>query len=255
MDPVFRARKFLTYWLDEVNEHSLHSPFLFDLYTQVIASERSQHFDEIEKLRSRLLQNKEVISYTDPGAPGTRRTRMIRSIAKSSLSDARYSHLYFRLIKYFDPAFVVELGTSLGVNTLYLAESKKPVYSFEGAAPLASLSQQHFKELNKDNIQLIEGNIDNTLPAFLEKISHLPFIFFDANHTYTATMNYFHLCLQKAGEGSIFIFDDIYWSKEMYKAWKEIKVHPAVQVTLDLYRCGIVFFNPSLTPRHLALKF
>lgn len=254
MDPLFRARKYFTYWLDAVNAHSLHSPFLFDLYSKVVASSEASDFTQIENLRKRLLKNDELITYSDPGAAGNPRGRTIKSIARASLSNARFSRFYYRLINYIDPPFVVELGTSLGINTLYLAQTGKPVYTFEGAVPLALLSKQHFKSHNKD-IHLIEGNINDTLPAFLESIKSLPFIFFDANHTYEATIKYFYWCVEKSTEDSIFIFDDIYWSKGMYKAWEEIKEHEAVRVTLDLYRCGIVIFNRSLTPQHLALKF
>jgi predicted O-methyltransferase YrrM len=256
MAPFFRARKYFTYWLDKVNAHSLHSPYLFNLYCKAITyPTEAPAFEEIEKLRKQLLRNHKNITYTDQGATAKSRTRSIKSIAKASLSDARYSKLYYRLIKYIEPSFVVELGTSLGINTLYLSEAGKEIYTFEGAAPLALLSKKHFKDHDKDNIQLIEGNIDTTLPAFLETRDTLPFIFFDANHTYEATMRYFHLCVKKATKESIFIFDDIYWSKGMYKAWQEIKAHEAVRVTLDLYRCGIVIFNHSLTPQHLAVNF
>lgn len=255
MDLIFRARKYLTYWLEEVNAHSLHSPFLFNLYCKAIISKEAPDFKKIEKLRTQLLNDKENITYKDPGATARSRTRSIKSIAKASVSDARYSKLYYRLIKYIDPPYVIELGTSLGINTLYLSESEKPVYTFEGATPLALLSKKYFNAHQKQNIHLIEGNIDTTLPAFLESRETLPFIFFDANHTYDATIKYFQLCVEKATEKSIFIFDDIYWSKEMYEAWKEIKAHEAVRVTLDLYRCGIVLFNRSLSPQHLALNF
>lgn len=256
MKYFFRARKYFYYWLDEVNEHSLHSPYLYELYTKVIARDGKKGKKSIEDLRQRLLKDNRLLEYSDPGASELSiRRRYVKSIARASLSDVKFSCLYSRLIENADPSFVVELGTSLGINSLYLAQPAKPVYTFEGVPALCEISIENFNAQQAQNIHLIEGNIDKTLPLFLEKHQKLDFVFFDANHTYEATLRYFQWCVEKAAENSIFIFDDIYWSEGMAKAWNEIKNDSAVQVTLDLYRCGIVLFNKSLTPQHIAVSF
>ena len=254
MDLFFRVSKFFNHWLDRVNEHSLHSPYMYDLYTKVVKSSRHIAFEQIEAQRREFLSNPISISYKDPGKNNRERVRTISDIAKSSLSDPKYSKLYYRLISYFQPAEVIELGTSLGINTLYLAQAGLPVYTFEGVPELIELDKAIFSKQGLNNVTFVEGNIDVTLPAFLETKKSIEFIFFDANHTYEATMRYFYMCVRKANDKSIFIFDDIYWSKEMAKAWDEIKSHPAVQITIDFYRCGVAIFNPSLTKEHYVLS-
>lgn len=253
MDPLFSTYRYLIYWLDEVNEHSLHSPFLFDLYKNAIIK-HSDPFPEVESLRLALTKDNSTITYKDPGADKKLKVRKVAEIAKTSLSTRKYSQLYFRLINYLKPNEVIELGTSLGINTCYLAKGGAPVNTFEGVPALSALSNKIFQQLNL-NVNLIEGDIDNTLPVFIKNRKKVDFIFFDANHTYDATMSYFHLCLEKIHNETIFIFDDIYWSKGMYSAWQDIKSHNSVRVSLDLYKCGIVFFNKSLSVQHLALKF
>jgi predicted O-methyltransferase YrrM len=83
----------------------------------------------------------------------------------------------------------------------------------------------------------------------------LDLVFFDGNHRYQPTMNYFNLCLKKANENSVFVFDDIYWSNEMTKAWEEIKNHKDVTVTIDLFSVGLVFFRTQQAKQHFILKF
>ena len=105
-----------------------------------------------------------------------------------------------------------------------------------------------------NNIDIVVGNIDKTLTQKLKEISSLDFVFFDANHRYEPTIRYFEQCLEKAHNGSCFVFDDIYWSDEMKQAWQYIKTHSSVSVSLDLFWVGIVFFNQNQAKQDFVLK-
>jgi len=50
------------------------------------------------------------------------------------------------------------------------------------------------------------------------------------------------------------IFDDIYWSEGMKEAWAEIKVHPQVKVTIDLFWIGLVFFKSGQAKEDFKIK-
>jgi hypothetical protein len=80
-------------------------------------------------------------------------------------------------------------------------------------------------------------------------------VFFDANHSYTSTIEYFNALLPITCQNSIFIFDDIHWSKDMTKAWDEICRNPEVSVCLDLFRIGIIFFNKGLSKQVFRIRF
>jgi predicted O-methyltransferase YrrM len=179
------------------------------------------------------------------------------SIAKTSEKPQKWQLVLYRILNvYFQNATVLELGTSLGITTAYLAaaESKNNIVTFEGCLEIASVARQNFDELGLLNVSLKVGNIDETLPKYLKGISSVGLVFFDANHRYEPTMRYFELCLEKADESTIFIFDDIYWSKEMRKAWEEIKEYEAVRQTLDFYQVGIVMFRKSQPKQHFRLR-
>jgi len=90
---------------------------------------------------------------------------------------------------------------------------------------------------------------------FLDKIDELDLVYFDANHGYAPTLKYFEWCVPKIHEQSVFMIGDIYWSKEMRSAWKDIQLHSNVQLTLDLYEAGLVFFKNQPQKQHFVLDF
>ncbi len=182
--------------------------------------------------------------------------RTVRSIVNGSTSAAKFSRLYQRIIEYTKSKHIVELGTSLGINTCYLAlRPNSKVYSLEGCPNLLQLAKENIATIGLDNIELLLGNIDTTLPSLLARVPSLDFVFFDANHRYEPTLAYFELCLNYRHEHSIFIFDDIHWSEGMEKAWAKIKARPEVSMTIDLYRSGIVLFNEGQTAQHHIISF
>lgn len=258
MPNFFQVKTYLNYWLDSVNEHSLHSPFLYDLYTKVINVEPSPELD-IEKLRVDLLKTHREIEVQDLGATSKHFSsgkRKISEIAETSVSSMRLSSLYLRLAEYAEAKTIAELGTSFGLNTLYLAKKKGvKVYTFEGLESIAEVAEDTFKFAAAKNIELIKGNINSTLYSTLSRIPKIDFAFIDANHQYEATLKYFEELLMKVHHKSILVIDDIHGNPGMSKAWKEICRHDLVHTTLDLYRCGILFFDPSLTKQHVVLRF
>ncbi len=252
---------FVKFLLSSKNEHALHSPFVFELYTKVIiAKTKNSIFIEIENLRKKLLRNRTVIEITDFGA-GSRiyktNQREIRQIAKSAEKKPKFGKLLFRLIQWFKPATIFDLGTSLGITTIY--ESKAygdaRVTTFEGCPATAAIAQKNFEASNCQNIEVVIGNIDETLPKALSQIQQLDFAFFDANHRYQPTVNYFEMCLQKATEESVFVFDDIHWSDEMHEAWQYIKKHSQVMISIDLFFVGLVFFRKNQPKQDFVLRF
>lgn len=258
MSKFFRLKTYFNYWLDAVDEHSLQSPFLFDLYTKVINIEE-EGILEIEKLRANLLKTQSEITVTDLGA-GSKHfsgpTRVISDIASTSLSDLRFSLLYLRIARHMEAKNIIELGTSLGINTLYLAKKDDArVFTFEGAEGIAEVAQDTFEFAGAKNIELIKGNIDSTLYSNLSRMPKVDLAFMDANHQYKSTLKYFELLLMKIHHKSIIILDDIHDSPDMEKAWKEICHHDLVYISIDLYRCGILFFDPSLNKQHVVLQF
>uniref|UniRef100_UPI00404712DF O-methyltransferase n=2 Tax=Roseivirga sp. TaxID=1964215 RepID=UPI00404712DF len=251
---------YIKYWLLSVDEHSLHSPFLYKFYTQVVKSKSNTQDPVIEELRKQLLKNETTIEIEEMGA-GSRvnssNARKISEIAKHSATPTRFSLLLSRIIQQYDFKSIVELGTSLGLNTAYLAKSNKEVKvtTFEGNGAIAELANQHFEQLGLKNIALVHGNIDQTLEDWLETATNIDLAYLDANHRYEPTIRYFSLLLPKMNQQGIIILDDIHWSKEMNLAWHELKNHPQVSLSIDLFEGGILFLNTEIPRDQYILSF
>jgi predicted O-methyltransferase YrrM len=252
----FQAKAYLSYWLNAVDEHSLHSPFYFDFYTRVVKINKAgTRIERAEKLRAQLLKNHRFLSDADLGS-GSSAKRQVSLLAKSSLSPVSISSLYSDMIDYFKAKKVIELGTSFGINTLYLASKKeRSVTTFEGSSDVSEIAKLTFEFSGAKNIELIEGNIDSTLKNYLQSIRQFDLVLMDANHRYEPTLRYFNLLMPKLREGTVIILDDIHYSAEMEKAWTELRNHKLVYGSVDIFRCGILFFDPSLNKQHVILQF
>lgn len=255
---------YLQYLSRARDEHSLHSPFLFGLYTQVIKAKTGlkTSYAPIQALQKKLRRSLQLIQVTDFGAGSkvnTSRQRTIRDIARHSQKPARFGRLLFRLVQRFESTTIIDLGTSLGMTTAYLAQAARlydgKVLTFEGCPQTAAVARQNFAQLSLDNVEVIVGNLDQTLPSAIAALNRVDFAFFDANHRYEPTVRYFETCLTKIHNDTVFIFDDIHWSDEMEQAWGYIKTRPTVTVTVDLFWIGLVFFRREQPKQDFVLRF
>ena len=257
-------KKYLQYYFSASNGkgHGVHSPFVFDFITHVLQDDKKYAvYANIEKLRDQLLQNHNVLEVEDMGAgssdnPSSR--RKIKAIANSSLKSKKFSQLLFRIVQYYKPSTIIELGTSLGITSCYLAAGNPAarVFTFEGAKSIASVAAQNFAKAGFSNIELVVGNFNNTLLPALKNMDSIELAFIDGNHRKLPTLDYFEWLRKKSGSHSILIFDDIHWSKEMEEAWSEIQKHPDVTLTIDLFFVGLVFFSGQFKARqHFSIRF
>jgi predicted O-methyltransferase YrrM len=162
------------------------------------------------------------------------------------------------MVQYYKPEHVLELGTSLGITTSYLASGNPNagIFTLEGSIAIADSATKNFQSLELSNIELITGNFDETLAPTIKRFSSVDFAFIDGNHRYKPTINYFNQILSKIHNSSVLIFDDIHWSKEMEQAWEEIKNHSSVTCTIDLFFIGLVIFRSEIKEKqHFIIRF
>jgi len=254
-------KDYISYRIHAKSRHGIHSPFVYNLLDQYLYNRIDSGISKpIENLRKALLKDKNILNYEDLGAGSkklkTGHTRVC-DLAKTSLKDKKYAKLIAQIAQYTEARNIIELGTSLGITTLYISalNPDAKIYTIEGSPEIAKIAQKQFKQLNAKNIQSIVGNFDWQYPNLLAEIQIADFIFIDGNHTYKATREYFELALKYVHEKSVIVFDDINWSKEMKKAWLEIKQHPKVSISLDFFFLGVVFFNPSLSKEEFLIRY
>ena len=258
------VKKYLHYYFYAANGkgHGMHSPFVFDFITKVL-NDRTGYdcYDKIEDQRKQLLQNIKVIEVEDFGAGSAvikTNRRVVHKIAASSLKHKKYAQLLYRIVQYYKPQNMIELGTSFGISAAYMANGNPAakVFTLEGASSIAEIAGQNFKDLGIKNIQLRQGAFEQTLLPLLSEIQKVDLAFVDGNHRKSPTLEYFKQLLSCSTSSTIIILDDIHWSAEMEEAWLEIQQHPSVTLTIDLFFIGLVFLNPDFkNKQHFQIRF
>ena len=215
----------------------------------------------IEGIRKQLIHDKVLLEIKDLGA-GSRihstKRRTVQQLAKTAVKPRKLGELFFRLAAYYQPRTVIELGTSLGLTTAYLATANPNaiIVTIEGSDAIHNKAKTVFQALGIQNIDARLGNFDSVLPQVLAETGTIDMAYVDGNHRYEPTIRYFQLLLSHAHNDTILIFDDIHWSAEMEKAWKEIQQHPSVRCTVDLFYLGFVFLRDEFkVPQHFVVRF
>ena len=260
MPNFFLAKHCLKYYLTARHKkgYGIHSPFLFDYITKGLGRNNKKLVNtEIEKLHKSLKQSKEVISVNDLGAGSkTMKTanRKIASIAKYSVIPLKYRLLITKTLQYFRAENVLELGTSLGITSAYIAKSiTGKLISIEGDKNLSKIAVDNMKKLGITNMEIINDEFSNAL----HKLNHkFDAIIIDGNHKFEPTIKYFDILSKNNSTGeTIYIFDDIYWSEGMAEAWNFIKKSPRITLALDFCRLGIAFENPGLSKQDFIVRY
>jgi len=255
----FQIKSYLKFLSRSQNQHGLHSPFVYNLVTKCFY-DKSDHpgYELIKNYRNDLLGNKDIIEITDFGA-GSRvfksNLRPVFSIAKNAGITLHRAKLLLRLTNYLKINQAIELGTSLGIASSAIAANKRTqLITIEGCPEIAKIANQQFQKYNLENIDFRRDQFENQLEQFVQTKQKFDLIYFDGNHQKKSTLDYFTKLLPTSHNDSVFIFDDIHWSREMEEAWNEIKAHPEVSVSIDTFHWGFIFFRKEQPKQDFILR-
>ncbi|WP_298115235.1 O-methyltransferase [Flavobacterium sp.] len=263
-------KSYLKFLWNSKNQHGVHSPFVYNLVTKCFYDKKKYpEYSILKDYRNSLLQNKNTIEVTDFGA-GSRvfksNTRAINQIAKNAGISSKRAELLFRIVNYFQPKNILEIGTSLGLATSALSlgleaktnraklNSKSKIITLEGCPKTMSIAKNQCEFQNLNNIEFVNTKFEDFLKNPKPETRNPKLIYFDGNHSKKATLEYFELLLPSITNDSIWIFDDIHWSKDMEEAWEIIKNHHKVTVTIDTFQWGIVFFRTEQEKEHFVIR-
>lgn len=254
---IHRLRQFIGFYRNAVTKYQLHSPFVYELSSAVLEDGRWYYaFRDVEAMRSKMLASDVKLEVEDFGTGRPKRNASVRLVARQAGSSPRQGRMLFRLANWAAPTTMLELGTSLGISTMYLASGMRSarLVSLEGCTDYARVARANLDLLELKNAEVVEGEFEKTLPAALESLQSLDFVFFDGNHRPEPTLRYFAACLPFAHAKTVFAFDDAYWSPGMTQAWEYIKQHPRVTLTVDFFELSLAFINPDFREKqHLKV--
>lgn len=257
---LFQIKAYLKFLWHSKNEHAVHSPFVFNLLTKCFYDKKLKpEYAVLKAYRKSLLENNNFIDVTDFGA-GSKvfksNTRKISQIAKTAGISPKRAELLCRMLGYFQPDAVLEIGTSLGLATsaLALGNPKLQITTLEGCPNTMAIAKIQLQKFNINNVEYIKGEFNDYLENCKLQAASYTLIYFDGNHSKKATLDYFELLLPTITNDTVWIFDDIHWSPDMEEAWKIMKQHPKVTITIDTFQWGLVFFRREQPKEHFVIR-
>lgn len=242
------------------NRHGLHSPFVYRWYENIADPHKEYYaFNALRELRNDLSRDSGVLKIEDFGAGSSnsnQREKKISTILAHSVKSESSAQRLFKMVDMAAPEIILELGTSLGLTTLYLAKSRPgaKIYTLEGSPEICAVAKKHFERFGAGNVTALEGPFDRILPGLLSQLPKIDFVFLDGNHQFDSTLNYWTMILPKLSEKAVVVVDDIHWSQGMQDAWQEIIKHERVRVSIDLFEMGVLFLDKELSRQEFILK-
>ncbi|WP_299114725.1 O-methyltransferase [uncultured Winogradskyella sp.] len=255
---MYQILAYIKFLLKSTNQHGVHSPFVYDFITKCLYDNTQyEAYSNIKAFRKQLLQSKDTLEIKDFGVGSKRMSANKRSVSKmvkNSSSSLKDTKLLFRISQYFQFKYTLELGTSLGVGTqaLSLGNASNKIITIEGCPNTFQYSKNKFKVLELSNISPINSDFKSAIKQLGKKT--LDCIFFDGHHNREATLEYFNLLISKTHNDSVFIFDDIYWSKDMTQAWREIILDSRITASVDCFNLGFAFFRKEQPKQHFTIR-
>jgi predicted O-methyltransferase YrrM len=260
---IYTISKYLEYILFSSHKkgHGIHSPFVFNLITKVFRNKiNTEVVFNIEKIRQIMISDHRKIRVTDYGSGSERiksNLRQVSEIAKYSAVPRKYGILLAGLSEEFGKSDIIEMGTSLGISTMYLAAASPDVivHTIEGCQETSEIARSNFDRSGLKNIRMYNGKFDNILPEIENQKIRPGLVFIDGDHRKEPVLDYFYTIAGMSGNQSVIVLDDIHSLTEMGEAWEEIKKFKKVTLTVDIFRMGLVFFREGMTRSDYIIRY
>ncbi len=235
--------------------HGIHSPFIFD-FMEKASKLRPNVRDEmvIKNFVFKQRRNRKKLEIKDYGAKSKKldQYRSIDQIFKTSSSFGKNGILLFRICMHFKPQNILELGTSIGMGSLYmhLGNPKSRLISIEGCPETHSIAKENLKTYP---IELINNTFKNAIQTFSEEKFDLVFI--DGHHNGKALLEYMDALMEYTHDNTIFVLDDIRWSHSMLDSWNKLSGAQTYHLSLDFFRMGVLVRRPQQVKENFILRF
>ena len=232
--------------------HGLHSPFVFHLVSEVFRNKISPDIVlMVEKTREKMISDQRSIKVRDLGSGSARMKTSIRKvseIARYSAVSEKYGILLSNLAAEFGRPAIIELGTSLGISTMYMAASCPGtcVYTIEGCPETSAIAEMNFREAGLNNIAALNGSFGEQLAEVLRGAEKPGLIFIDGDHRKGPLMSYFSQVAENSSANTLVVIDDIHSSHDMEEAWDELRIHEKVTFSVDIFRMGLLFLRKGI---------
>ena len=222
--------------------HGVHSPFVFDLITNVVADQCAYYsYNDISRIRLLLTQKEEFIHCNG------KRMTVKKAVQRYGISKKEGEFL-FRLTNHYKPRSILAIGSSVGLAPLYLTryDSTVQCITLESVPDFAEIATHLLSKETNPSLQIRAGAYHESVPESLLQFALIDFIFADKNVGINDLDVIFNQCLPFIHNDTMCVLAGIRSSDEKYYFWEQICQHPQVTIAVDLFQMGLLFFQSKL---------
>ena len=225
--------------------YGVHSPFVFDLITNVIEEKSFYYaYHDISLIREQLIQKKRFIDYNGE------QINLKKALRKYGISKKEGEFL-FRLTNHYKPRTILSISSSGGLAPLYLSRygSNVECVTLEYETDLYDLAV-HFlnRETNTSHYIWLCSYYD-FYPPKISMFNQIDCIYMGKELGVNSLYYSFNQCIPLIHDKTFCVLAGIHSSTEKLNYWNELCQHPNVTVAVDLYQMGLLFFDPKLNKR------
>ncbi|MDB4590520.1 class I SAM-dependent methyltransferase [Flavobacteriaceae bacterium] len=244
--------------LKSSNQHGIHSPFVYDLITKCFYDKTPfSAYHNLKALRNKLIYNQDLVKikhYSETSKVFQSNHQKISTIVKGEGSSYKKQKQLYRITNYFKPKNVLELGTSVGLGSaaMAIASNNSIIKTVEVNKNISDIAKKVFKSYQLKNIQIDTSSFKD----FFKKSNYenLDLVYLDGTCDKESTIENFNSLLKHSHNESVFIINNIYWSKEMTEAWNIIKKQKEITVSIDTFYWGFLFFRKEQPKQHFTIR-
>lgn len=250
--------EYIKYIAKAKGRHQIHSPFVYELidvcFSQKVAKKDKNSLNHFISL---LYQDKNQYNFDSQGAGSKRKNHyiQIKQFAQNARSKGKYWKLLYKISKHYQPTRILELGTNFGFGSLAFAfgHSQTEVDTVEGSKTLFEINQKNFTKFSELKINFH----CSTFNDFFENQGKLKYdvIFIDGDHTSKQLLKHLEKAIEYCHNETLIIIDDIRWSSDMYTAWEQIIADKRFNLTIDLFKLGIILLKANKEKEHFIIRY
>lgn len=225
------------------------------LFSRELSYEDQQVFDKVETIRQKLASGQgEYYSVTERAKY---KTRTPSQLAYRSSVNSEWGMFLYLCAQSFGARTILELGSSAGISGCYLtsARSCRNFITIEGSSTLASLAARNISQITTQ-ARVVHGFFDEVLETVLSNLpDRVDLVYFDGPKDRLTTLRYFQQLIPYLNTGSIVIFDDIHWSKNMWEMWQTVRQWKGLAYSINAGRFGVCLWQGgSVQPIQINLS-